>query len=151
VKTPLDRFIGKVDKNGPIPECAPDLGPCWLWTGSVMPRGYGKVTIAKRRLLAHRIAYEAFVGPIPEGLTLDHLCRVRRCVNPGHLEPVTVRENTLRSPVAPAAINARKTHCVHGHEFSPENTRVQFRRSDQGEHRICRACARARYHERRAA
>ena len=76
-------------------------------------------------------------GPIPEGLTLDHLCRVRACVNPAHLEPVTLRENTLRSPSAPTAINARKTECLRGHAFTPENTWVHRSR------RCCRECKRS--------
>lgn len=73
-----------------------------------------------RRQPAHRVAYELFVGPIPEGLTLDHLCRVRHCVNPLHLEPVTRGENTRRNDSAPSQ-NARKTHCIRGHALIPEN------------------------------
>jgi hypothetical protein len=87
---------------------------------------------------AHRFAWELLRGAIPDGLTLDHLCRNRRCVNPDHLEPVTAVENTMRGQ-APHAINARKTHCLRGHAFDEENTYV---RSDGA--RICRACVRAR-------
>jgi hypothetical protein len=116
---------------------------CWLWTGSRYTGGYGKFFAFGRERAAHRVSYEFFVGPIPEGLALDHLCRVRRCVNPDHLEPVTYRENTLRSPVAHAALNAAKTHCKHGHEFTPENTRITTggRRS----RRRCRECERLRH------
>lgn len=113
-----------------------DIDPstgCWLWTGFVEPSGYGRMTYGGQQL-AHRISYEHFVGPIPAGLQLDHLCRVRNCVNPEHLEPVTARENTLRGE-APAALNARKTHCIRGHEFTPENTYVQ-----SGGGRGCVAC-----------
>jgi hypothetical protein len=66
--------------------------------------------------------YERYVGPIPEGLNIDHLCRVKACCNPAHLEPVTQHENIMRSPIALAAINARKTHCKYGHEFTEANT-----------------------------
>ena len=103
---------------------------CWLWTG---PRwgGYGRY----RHAQAHRLAYEALVGPIPKGLVIDHLCRVRHCVNPAHMEPVTNVENVMRG-LAPSAVNARKTHCIHGHEFTPENTRPK----PKG--RECRECFR---------
>lgn len=69
---------------------------CWEWQGELNRNGYGRVWVNGRRLMAHRVAYQLLVGEIPEGLVLDHLCKVRRCCNPDHLEPVTVRENTLR-------------------------------------------------------
>jgi len=94
---------------------------CWLWTGALNDEGYGAVRGPnKKNTRAHRFAYEITVGPIPPGLTLDHLCRTRNCVNPAHLEPVTNKENLLRGE-GWAAKNARKTHCVHGHEFTPDN------------------------------
>lgn len=80
------------------------------------------------------------VGPIPEGLDLDHLCRVRQCVNPDHLEPVTARENLMRSPLTQASINSAKTHCKRGHEFTPDNTRI-FPKSGS---RCCKTCERQR-------
>lgn len=92
---------------------------CWLWTKSCNHRGYGQMTVAGRNMGAHRASYMAFIGPIPDGLQLDHLCRVRRCVNPGHLEPVTPKENIQRSP------RAMRTHCRLGHEYTPENTRMR--------------------------
>lgn len=111
-------------------------GDCWLWTSEIGRKGYGRLVDPQgRRLLAHRVVYELVVGPIPDGLTLDHLCRVHACVNPEHLEPVTTRENVLRGQGV-AAINAAKTHCSHGHEFTPENTRVGSDRE-----RICRQCS----------
>jgi hypothetical protein len=116
---------------------------CWMWTGrdfNKKPHGsYGmwKDLTGKRRL-AHRVAYELAVGPIPEGLTLDHLCRVTLCVNPAHLEAVTQGVNTLRG-VGPSAVNARRSHCSHGHVFDEANTYV----TPDGR-RQCRACNRAR-------
>jgi hypothetical protein len=95
----------------------------------------------KRNQFAHRLAYELFVGPIPEGQTIDHLCRNRPCVNPGHLEVVDMRTNLLRGS-SPTAQNARKTHCKHGHEFTPENTALK-----QGRYRICRTCRARRNRE----
>lgn len=113
---------------------------CWLWTGTVTNSGYGSITIqtddGPKSRLVHRVAYEHLVGPIPAGLTLDHLCRVRECFNPHHLEPVTRRENTLRSPIAPAAVNARKTHCPQGHAYTVANT---IRQPSGG--RQCRSCS----------
>lgn len=117
-------------------------GGCWLYSGPLNPGGYGSVFIEKRagRLIrepAHRLSYRLFRGEIPEGLQLDHLCRVRCCCNPAHLEPVTARENMLRSN-STAALNARKTHCKNGHEFTSENIyRVVGAR-------VCKACARAK-------
>jgi hypothetical protein len=93
---------------------------------------------------AHRLFYEQLVGPIPDGLQLDHLCRVRHCVNPDHLEPVTQTANVLRG-IGPTAVNAGKTHCVHGHPFTPDNTYI----NKQG-NRHCRACAIRRAAEHKA-
>lgn len=106
---------------------------CWLWTGYVQPNGYGALGFAGQRQQAHRLIYEISAGPIPDGLTLDHLCRVRHCVNPEHLEPVTNIENVMRGE-GPCAQNARKTHCKRGHEFTPENTK------SVATGRSCRAC-----------
>jgi hypothetical protein len=108
-----DRFMGKVIM---IPEST-----CWYWSGGIDRYGYGQIKVSKRTRAAHRIAYELFNGPIPDGLQIDHICRTRDCVNPRHLEAVTARENTLRSPVAPASINSRMTHCKRGHRLSGDN------------------------------
>lgn len=105
----LKRFLAKVDKTD----------DCWLWTGSIAG-GYGKMWFHGMPRLAHRIAYRYWVGPLPDGLQLDHLCRVRHCVNPAHLEPVTAAENVRRGTVG---WNHRdKTHCPKGHPYDDENT-----------------------------
>lgn len=120
----------------------PDTG-CWIWIGPPDSHGYGYVKMPDDyRKPAHRHVYETLVGPVDDGLVLDHLCRNRICVNPEHLEPVTHRENVLRG-VGASARNAAKTHCVHGHPYTPENTYINFRGSR--ECRICRATRAARY------
>lgn len=96
---------------------------CWLWTASKQRGGYAQFWLEGRLVYTHRWAYEFCVGPIPEGLTIDHLCRVRHCVNPDHLEVVTLRINTLRG-VSPSAQNARKTHCPRGHSYDADNTYI---------------------------
>ncbi len=111
---------------------------CWLWTGCIV-KGYGQMGNNKKRVYAHRFSYEYHKGPIPDGLTIDHLCRVRCCVNPDHLEAVTNRENILRG-TGISAKNYRKTHCHKGHEFIQDNTYV----SKSGS-RICTACQRERF------
>lgn len=116
-----------------------DESGCWLWIGALSHDGYGRVGYRGFSSdYAHRAVYEDLVGPIPDGLECDHLCRVRNCVNPSHIEPVTRRENVMRSPICKTAINARKTHCVHGHPLDEENTYSGVRNK-----RECRACNRA--------
>jgi hypothetical protein len=110
---------------------------CWIWMGRFHFTGYGQLSIKRRTTLAHRASYVAFVGPIPDGYHVDHLCGIKACVCPDHLEAVLPREN-IRRGSSPSGVNARKTHCVNGHEFSDENTRL----SPTGA-RICRACAAA--------
>ena len=113
-----------------------DSSECWIWTGAINLGGYGKTQINGRTCGAHRVVYELHVGPIAAGLTLDHLCRVRRCVNPAHLEPVSMRENLHRGNTVNAA-NAVKVTCKRGHPFDSENT-YTFGRA----YRQCRECAR---------
>lgn len=96
---------------------------CWLWTANKSKSGYGqfrKTTGINMR--AHRYSYEFFRGKIPEGLVIDHLCMVKNCVNPCHLEVVTIKENTNRAIKVNGHVNAMKTHCKQGHPYSPENT-----------------------------
>jgi hypothetical protein len=107
---------------------------CWIWTASVDNGGYGKFGVSGRVLGAHRVAYELLVGPVPEGLELDHLCRERACINPTHLEPVTRAENHRRG------YWVQRTHCVNGHPFDEANTYI---RADNG-WRVCRSCDRER-------
>lgn len=117
-----------------------DSVSCWEWTGNISPFGYGLWWSGKRRFQAHRAVYEAFVGKIPDGLTLDHLCRNRRCVNPSHLEPVTCRVNVLRG-IGPTAKNAQKSTCSYGHPFEGN----LLTRKDGW--RDCRACHARRQRE----
>lgn len=132
-----DRFWQKVDKGGAVPEYRPDLGGCWVWLAHKNNNGYGYIWTKGERVEAHRVSYELHKGPIPEGLEIDHLCRVRHCVNPEHLEAVTERENKLRSG-GMASRNAAKTHCPQGHPYSAWNTK------DDAGSRRCRTCKNAR-------
>lgn len=115
---------------------------CWLWTGadSGDDDPWGKVWDGQRVVPAHRWIYEeAYDVRLPPEIEPDHLCKVRLCVRPSHLDPITKRENVMRSN-APGPLAVRTNHCKRGHEFTPENTRI--RRSDGG--RECRSCARMR-------
>lgn len=120
--------------------------PCWIWTGTIDLKGYGRLWRDGKSHKAHRLFYEKLVGPIPDGLHIDHLCMVKSCVNPAHLEPVTLAENNRRAFKAgrgnPANL-ARRTHCNHGHEFTPENT-AHYNHNRSPEARTCRECQRIR-------
>jgi len=138
----LDSFWSRVDK------CA--VGGHWLWTGPVLPNGYGQIVTRKRLTasgtrLAHRVCWELIRGPIPEGLVLDHLCRVLLCVNPDDLEPVELQENVRRG-----LHGVLRTHCKYGHELVGDNVLYDHRRNC----RRCRTCQRSaegRYKARRRA
>lgn len=136
MQTAEERFWVKVEKqeNG-----------CWLWTAAHVqePKPYGQFWYEGRKVLAHRFSYELLVGPIPEGLEIDHLCRVHRCVNPAHLEPVTRSVNILRgrNPCR------ERTHCPHGHPYDETNTRWAVLTTGK-RNRKCRTCNREEYHRR---
>lgn len=140
-KTLEERLMSKVDVDD-------DTG-CWLWTGAIDRYGYGQIGVEGRVTGVHRASYSTFVGPIPEGLTIDHLCRVRRCLNPEHLETVTSRENTLRGDTIQAR-NAAKSRCPKGHPYDV----VQWRKLKSGSlgiHRKCSTCRREQDAARRLA
>lgn len=127
----LYRLLQRTVKDGPVPECCPELGPCWMWMGSRSGNGYGQISITGRRTaFAHRAMYQCLVGPIEPGLEIDHLCRNRLCVNPLHLEPVTHSENIRR-----AHRSARVDRCKRGHPLDGTRTRP-------GGGRYCRICVR---------
>lgn len=126
-KVALARLVG---------ESAGSSHDCWPWAGYRNGAGYGVFGYSGR--LAHRVVYEHLVESVPEGLELDHLCRNRACVNPWHLEPVTHAVNVKRGS------KAQQTHCIHGHEFTPENTTVKANGC-----RSCRQC-RSDRHKREA-
>lgn len=111
---------------------------CWLWLGPMLPNGYGKAQVKQKSYWVHRLFYQMYKGEVHAGRELDHLCRVRLCVNPAHLEPVTRRENVRRG-ISQFAAKMNSTHCVNGHEFSNENT---MRKPDG--RRECRTCRLAR-------
>ena len=109
-----DRFLKKVNKTD----------TCWIWNASRCGgnnMNYGQFWYKGKRDYAHRVSYKIFKGDIKAGLVIDHLCKNTLCVNPEHLETVTPRENLIRGD-SPSAINNRKTNCLNGHEFTPENT-----------------------------
>ena len=118
-----ERFWNKVDKTE----------SCWLWKAALNNDGYGNFNLCGRGGIAHKLSYESLVGPVPDGLELDHLCRIRNCVNPAHLEPVTHKVNVQRGELY--KVNASKTHCPHDHPYSGDNLYLH----PVGQ-RVCRTC-----------
>lgn len=135
-----ERFWEKVDRSG-------GANTCWPWQSTLIHSGYGQFAYKGKNVLAHRFAYVLTHGAIPEGKEIDHVkdrgCTQRSCCNPAHMEPVSKRVNTLRGSSF-SAINARKTHCNRGHEFTVENTETESTGS-----RRCRTCRELRNAARR--
>jgi hypothetical protein len=142
LKTQLVGFVFDPSKNW-------SEYPCLLWDRSLTGDGYGNLAADGKVRKSHQVAYELTRGPVPEGLELDHLCRVRACFHPAHLEAVTHAENVSRSPlhgVHLGRMNAIKTHCPQGHPYDSKNTKIA--RNGCRECAICRRTRNlARYHE----
>jgi len=123
---PVDRLLERcIDDNG-----------CWLYQGATDHAGYVRTRVRGSKRFGHRITWEHFVGPWPDGLTFDHLCRRKNCLNPWHGDPVPSLVNSRRSPDNIAVRNAAKTHCPQGHPLSGDNLRF----ASQGSGRVCRTC-----------
>ena len=136
----VENFEAKIDKG--------KNNQCWHWLGGKHPTGYGMFTVrlnsdCTKTTRAHRLSYELYNGKFDLGLTVDHLCNNKSCVNPAHLEPVTSAENTRRCGHAPATINARKKFCKHGHPFDFINT-YTYKSGPRKGQRKCRTCERIR-------
>lgn len=124
-----ERFLAKTNKTD----------GCWLWIGATGSNGYGQMQFGPRKQQAHRIAYQLYIGPIPDTLTLDHICRRRNCVNPWHVRPMTMIENSRIGNRFTA-----RASCHKGHPYLPENTRLY-----RG-YRVCRICKREKDKAQRA-
>lgn len=148
--TPAARLFAKT---------TPGPNGCIVWTASLSNRGYGRFLFEGKARAAHRVAYELMVASIPAGMVIDHICHNRdlncaggshclhrRCVNPHHLEPVSQQENIHRSPHRPV----NKTHCVKGHEYTPENRAFRRRHNSDVMDYYCRTCHRDRVAEAKA-
>ncbi len=131
----ISRFWNKVNKHSNIfGENNKYPTECWLWIGSLNQDGYARFWFNGKIIMGHRYIYEITFGAIPTNLTIDHLCRMRHCINPDHLEAVTHKENILRG-IGCTAIASRVTHCPHGHPYNQENTRINHKGA-----RECKIC-----------
>lgn len=131
--SPLSRIWKRLEQ-GPDKYVMSVAGFCWLWTGGLTGAGYGQISVDGSKVYVHRLVYSEMIGPIPDGLVIDHRCEVRNCCNPGHLEAVSRWENTLRGR-SPMAAKAKQVKCHRGHLFDEANTY----RSARGTRR-CRRC-----------
>lgn len=118
------------------------IGACHLFRGSQTWNGYGRAAGNSLRILVHRYVWERDVGPIPEGMEIDHQCRNRLCCNPGHLRVVTHKVNATENSLSVGAKNKVKTHCPAGHPYDEKNTRISRKGG-----RVCRACHKQQNHE----
>lgn len=137
-----DKFWSRVNKDGTIPAYRPELGVCWIWTGT-MDAGYGTMSINSKDYRAHVLAVRLTGRLIPKGMNIDHLCRNTACVNPNHLEVVPIRINTLRG-FSPIAQNVKKTHCPKGHPLAGQNLDLRYRPNGIIWRR-CKLCERCRW------
>ncbi len=137
--TPIERLLARIEIGEEF-----NGERCWIWTGSTCG-GYGKISVFGKMRLVHRIAYGGLVGPIADGLHIDHLCGNTRCCNPRHLQPVTPKQNVLRSR-CPSALLARRTHCPKGHPLVGGN--LVPSKLKQGK-RACLICCREKARQRR--
>lgn len=145
-KPTLEQFFwSRVNKNGPIPEHRPELGPCWLWTGGAT-RGYGCVPVEGKHQRSNRVSWVMANGPIPDGLYVCHHCDVTLCVRPSHLFLGTMADNVADMVSKGRSQGQKKTHCKHGHPFDAENTRIRTNGN-----RACRACDKVRWERHHAA
>ena len=113
---------------------------CWISDRNASPKGYTRISVGRKTWFTHRLAYTVFVGPIPDDMVTDHLCRVHACCNPDHLEPVASRTNILRG-VGVAATNASRSTCVNGHDLVGDNV---YNPPKRPRSRLCRTCQKAR-------
>lgn len=121
---------------------------CWIWRGAKNPKGYGNFTVRGASISAHVASMAVFCGiNAADGCVLDHRCRVRACINPAHIRVVTTRANVTENSLSLYAVHASKTHCINGHEFTPENTRLRNRRGRKYPTRECRECNRVRHRQ----
>lgn len=144
-KSVIELIMARVRKDTAAPSARPELGPCWLWTGALDRNGYGAYTHREESTRAvHRLVYLKLVGPVPNGLVLDHLCRVPACCNPKHLEPVTQAENVRRGEGVQVSrrLAAARTHCANGHPYEGDNFTINTRGPKKGRRR-CLVCARS--------
>jgi len=130
----VERFMRNIDMSKGLFEC-------WEWMGSKDAYGYGQIGRNCHMYKVHRVLYTYFVSIIPFGLTLDHKCRNRSCVNPSHLEPVSNHENILRGESFTAK-QSRQTYCINGHPLSGENLSIRYNKDGSFRARQCQTCRR---------